>query len=62
MTPVTLQYSITDLVRRRRYTLYRRADGRYWLLTTPLNPYAATVDNVEMIVVDTLAEARERCQ
>lgn len=54
---VALERTVTDHVARRRFNIYRRADGRFWVLATPTNPYAATADNVVEFTCDTRAEA-----
>lgn len=58
---VHLERTITDHVARRRYNLYRRKDGKYWVLATPSDPGLATADNVNEFVLDTRQEALMLC-
>lgn len=51
---VSLERTVTDHVAHRRYNIYRREDGKYWVLATPTNPARATRDNVKEYVVDDL--------
>lgn len=58
---VTLERTITDHVACRRYSLYRREDGKFWVLATPTNPDRATADNVDEFVLETRQEALTLC-
>jgi hypothetical protein len=49
---VHLWRTVTDHATRRRYSVYKREDGRYWVLATPTNPYWATHENVAEFVLD----------
>jgi hypothetical protein len=58
---VSLERTITDHVAQRRYRIYRREDGRFWVLAVPTNPYRATAENVCEFVLDSRVEALELC-
>lgn len=58
---VTLERTVTDHTAHRRFNIYRREDGRYFVLATPANPGDATSGNVVESVVDTRAEALALC-
>lgn len=59
---VQLEYTVADYVTHRRYNIYRREDGKFWVLVTPTNPRNATSENVLKFVRDTRQEAFELCQ
>lgn len=53
---VHLERTVTDHVAGRRYNIYRREDGKSWVLITPTNPRAATDENVFEFVLDAPGE------
>lgn len=58
---VHLERTVVDHVARRRFNIYRRDDGRFFVLVTPTNPWRATDENVREVVCDTRAEALALC-
>lgn len=58
---VELERTITDHDAHRRFNIYRREDGKYWVLATPTNPWAATGENVFAFVRETRGEALALC-
>jgi hypothetical protein len=49
---VKLERTVTDHATRRQYNVYKREDGKYWVLATPTSPYWATHENVSEFVLD----------
>lgn len=58
---VSLERTITDHVTHRNYNIYRREDGKFWVLGTPTNPGDATAENIFKRTVDTRQEALDLC-
>jgi hypothetical protein len=58
---VKLERTIADHDTHRRYNIYRREDGKFYVLATPADPFRATDENVSEFVCDTRQEALALC-
>ena len=54
---VKLERTVIDHATHQRYNIYLQEDGKYFILSTPTNPWDATAENVLEVTVDTYEEA-----